>query len=636
MSSRSERTRIISCGARTSVSSSGSASGSARGARTRRAARAASAARRPLPARPARSAGWRRGLGDGADRRDLEGLALHQGLEARDHVLRRADGLAPRHAADHAVQAIERALQRIDRGAIHVHAIADHRLEQRFDRVAEVADPGQADRARVALERVQVALQPGDGLVVGGRLAQPRDQRIGLVEDVVAFLDEDLDQVLVHVGQDQRALGLDVLGDRHDVEGRRRRRSRARGLHRAAVLGERLRHGARSMTSIGAGRGSTGSAIGSGVARSDLRGDAVRRFKRCRGVLRRSGCPIDNRSSGSLSSDAGAGSRTGVAAISASASASSSAKSWSLSEAAAGASGSIAASSMNPSSASGSPTTGSSAASSSSARSNTLNACSGSGSALRNCSSRAARPLRIGHRGARAIEQRDHVGDEAHGVGDGREPGRGRRAGLAAQAPHVAFERADDLADRGHVGHRDRAMHGVHRAQHGLGRGQRRAGALAGREPVAHDAEVALDFAAQDLEQHRVERRHERPGVLGHRHRGQGFRLELARRRLDGHRRGEVDGIGELDRRLDLLERGSRTWHAHAARALDLDLLGGAQPGFLAGRELVGDRHDAGQVGLHRTLAAQPGQQRRQRGGGVVEQGQHGRPTAGCSCRAPG
>ena len=51
------------------------------------------------------------------------------------------------------------------------------------------------------LMRVQVALQPDQGLALGRRIAQLREQAVGMIEQVDAFLDEDVDEFCVQVGQ---------------------------------------------------------------------------------------------------------------------------------------------------------------------------------------------------------------------------------------------------------------------------------------------------------------------------------------------------------------------------------------------------------------------------------------------------
>jgi len=78
--------------------------------------------------------------------------------------------------------------------------------------VAQIADRSEAGHARAALQRVQIALQAADQLAILRRGAQVRHQRVGVIENVGAFLDEDFEQVLVHLGEFETAVRLRVVG----------------------------------------------------------------------------------------------------------------------------------------------------------------------------------------------------------------------------------------------------------------------------------------------------------------------------------------------------------------------------------------------------------------------------------------
>src|SRR5690606_5365581 len=78
-------------------------------------------------------------------------------VELVDQADRHADRAARGDAGDHAVQAVEAALQQRYAVGTEFGALRGHRLEQAFHRVAELADRHDAGHARAALERVQVA-----------------------------------------------------------------------------------------------------------------------------------------------------------------------------------------------------------------------------------------------------------------------------------------------------------------------------------------------------------------------------------------------------------------------------------------------------------------------------------------------
>jgi hypothetical protein len=124
-------------------------------------------------------------IGGGAD---LEGL---------DQVLRRLHHAVGTGAGQQLVQAVEAALQQLHVAAFDLGAAGGHRFQQRFDAVAKIADGVDAGHACATLQGVQVTLQAGQHLAVLRRIAQLADQAIAVVEQVLAFLDEDVDQFAV-------------------------------------------------------------------------------------------------------------------------------------------------------------------------------------------------------------------------------------------------------------------------------------------------------------------------------------------------------------------------------------------------------------------------------------------------------
>ena len=106
-----------------------------------------------------------------------------------------------------AMQPVEAALEQAHAVAIQFDALRGHLFQQRLDRMAQVADGVDARHARAALDGMQVALQAGDQRAVVRGFAQLGQQSVGMVEQVVAFLDEDVDQVAIQLGEVQRVVG---------------------------------------------------------------------------------------------------------------------------------------------------------------------------------------------------------------------------------------------------------------------------------------------------------------------------------------------------------------------------------------------------------------------------------------------
>ncbi len=118
------------------------------------------------------------------------------------------------------VQAIETTLEQAHVVATDVGAVGGHLLQQRLDAMAKIANGIDAGHARATLEGVQVALQPGHQFAVVRCLAQAGDEAVAMVEQVLAFFDEDVDQLAIQFAEVQRAgvdidrLGVGVFG--HD------------------------------------------------------------------------------------------------------------------------------------------------------------------------------------------------------------------------------------------------------------------------------------------------------------------------------------------------------------------------------------------------------------------------------------
>ena len=102
------------------------------------------------------------------------------------------------------MQAIKAALEQLHVIAADFGTVGRHGFQQRFDAVAKVTDRIDPGHARAALERMQVTLQLGQQFAILRRIAQLADDAIAMVEQVLAFLDEDIDQLAVEFVKIQR------------------------------------------------------------------------------------------------------------------------------------------------------------------------------------------------------------------------------------------------------------------------------------------------------------------------------------------------------------------------------------------------------------------------------------------------
>ncbi|OHE85263.1 MAG: hypothetical protein A2190_02830 [Lysobacterales bacterium RIFOXYA1_FULL_69_10] len=120
------------------------------------------------------------------------------------------------------MQAVEAQLQQWDAVLAQLAALVDDRLKQRLHDVAELAHGHDAGHARATLQGVQVALQADQRLALGRVLAQLGQQAVGVVEQVAAFLDEDVDQFRVEFAQVERFVRVGLDRDRYRHERRHR------------------------------------------------------------------------------------------------------------------------------------------------------------------------------------------------------------------------------------------------------------------------------------------------------------------------------------------------------------------------------------------------------------------------------
>jgi uncharacterized protein YjbI with pentapeptide repeats len=159
------------------------------------------------------------------------GLAAGQRVELRDQRIGHGDRAALADPGDHRMQAIEAALERVDAVAAEFALAVGDRLQQRLHGVAEFADGHDAGHARTTLEGVQVALQADHQLAFARIVPQVREQAVGMVEQVDAFLDEDVEQLLVQVAVSSGSSGSWIAcGGRDRVAGHRFGRRLARGF----------------------------------------------------------------------------------------------------------------------------------------------------------------------------------------------------------------------------------------------------------------------------------------------------------------------------------------------------------------------------------------------------------------------
>jgi hypothetical protein len=103
---------------------------------------------------------------------------------------------------------IEPAFEQADIAAREHGATGGHRFQQRLDRMSQIADGVDAGHAGTALQRVQIALQAGEDLVILRGFAQGGEQAVAMVEQVAPFFDEDLDQLHVQPALVERLLVL--------------------------------------------------------------------------------------------------------------------------------------------------------------------------------------------------------------------------------------------------------------------------------------------------------------------------------------------------------------------------------------------------------------------------------------------
>ena len=206
----------------------------------------------------------------------------------------------------------------------------------------------------------------------------------------------------------------------------------------------------------------------------------------------------------------------------------------------------------------------------------------------------------------------DHIGDFVECI----EAREWHRHVMCTQSLQIIFQRSQYAHQHGDVDHGHRATQCVHGTQQRLADSGGRTRTLGGAE-LAHHADMLRHLAAQDFQQYRIHRRQYRRCQHGF---------------VDGFLRrcGGQCGVGEACRR-HVSAVGLRTRHAAHDLALDgargrgsdvLDARGFARREFVRGLHDGGDRRAAG------ALAAQAGQQYRQRRHGMLDQRDH--LVAGC------
>ena len=133
----------------------------------------------------------------------LECATEGAGIECRDQRFGNHDRTAVADAGHHRVQAIETGFQQGNILSFELQAMFGRRFEQGFHGVTEFADRHDAGHPRAALERVQIALQTADDLALVRIFAQRHQQLIGMIQQVVTFLDEDVDEFGIEIGHVQ-------------------------------------------------------------------------------------------------------------------------------------------------------------------------------------------------------------------------------------------------------------------------------------------------------------------------------------------------------------------------------------------------------------------------------------------------
>ncbi len=191
------------------------------------------------------------------------------------------------------------------------------------------------------------------------------------------------------------------------------------------------------------------------------------------------------------------------------------------------------------------------------------------------------------------IDRVDRLSEQHHAFGRQRQVGR-------AQTFEQPFQRRQQLRQQRDVDHRDRPVQRMHGAQQFFADRQFVLGALDGR---ANGLQVLRHFAAQDLQQHRVHRRH-------HRHRDDVLGLDLNRlaSSSSGMRIGEASFRNtvrcHIDTRYAAAHDATDCFHGRWCVIL--------QTYLVAGSQLLGGMHDRAERRVRRTLALQCSQQLRQ------------------------
>ena len=124
----------------------------------------------------------------------------------------KADGHAHRaargDASDHSMQAIETTLQQWHAIGAEFRTLGNHGFEQGLHGMAEFANRHHARHACATLHGMQVALQADHHSVVFRGLAQLREQSVGMIQQVAAFLHEDVNQLRIHPAHVECFVGI--------------------------------------------------------------------------------------------------------------------------------------------------------------------------------------------------------------------------------------------------------------------------------------------------------------------------------------------------------------------------------------------------------------------------------------------
>ena len=196
----------------------------------------------------------------------------------------------------------------------------------------------------------------------------------------------------------------------------------------------------------------------------------------------------------------------------------------------------------------------------------------------------------------------DRLAKQVYTIGRQRQIGR-------AQPLEQAFQRRQQLGQQRNVDHRDGTMQRMHCTQQFFANGEFAAAAL---DRGTNGLQVLRDLAAQDLQQHRIDRRH-------HRQRD-------SRCRLHAHVLGGCAvGIGHARFRHGLhgLIEPRDTPANHATHRFGRSRGVILHPRRLTGRHLLGSLHDGAEGGRRLTVALERRKQLRQRVDGVPHHGLH-------------